>query len=154
MKFTTTFFLLAGWAGLTSGCLFPARGSIYDRRAANQVQRVEYGTIEQVRNVTIAGQHSGIGVIGGAAVGGAAASGIGHGVGTALAEAGGVVVGAVAGDATEEALTRKAALELTIKLDSGNTIVVAQEVPPEFILGDRVRVVIGGGMTRVGYAIP
>jgi len=49
------------------------------------------------------------------------------------------VAGALIGVATEEAVTRRAGLELTIKLDTGNTVVVAQEVPSPFVVGDRVR---------------
>jgi outer membrane lipoprotein SlyB len=147
--------VIASVIGLTgAGCTFPSRGTVYDRRAANQMQRVELGTVEQVRSVTIAGQHSGIGILGGGAVGEAALSEAGHGAGRELAQAGGAVAGAIVGDATEEAVTRKAAQEITIKLDSGNTVVVAQEVPPPFVVGDRVRLLIGGGHTQVAYLTP
>ncbi len=85
----------------------------------------------------------------GAAVGAASASGVGHGAGTALAQAGGAIVGAVAGQAVEEVVTRKNGLEMTIKMDDGRTIVIAQVAPPNLNVGDRVRVLSSAGHTRV-----
>ena len=49
-------------------------------------------------------------------------------------------MGAVAGQAVEKNLTRRPGLEMTIKLDSGDTVVVAQHTPPHLGVGDRVRV--------------
>jgi len=134
---------IAFWNGCVSG------QSVYDRRQINQLQRVEFGTVQQVRPITVEGRTGPIGTVGGAAVGVAATSTVGHGAGTALARAGGGIVGAVAGQAVEKTATRRSGLEMTIKLDNGDTVVVAQETPPNFIVGDRVRILTGGGATRV-----
>lgn len=103
----------------------------------------------RVREVTIEGQRTNLGMYGGGLIGGAAASG-GRGVGGAVGQAAAAVGGAVVGQATEEAITRKNAQEITIRLDDGNTVVVTQESSSGlFQDGDRVRVLNGGGGARV-----
>jgi len=110
---------------------------------------VEIGTDTGVREVNFEGQRSNLGIFGGGLVGGATASG-GRGVTGAVVHAGGSVVGAVAGQAIEEGVTRKRAQEITIRLDDGRTVVVAQEVSGGlFSDGDRVRLLDGGGGARV-----
>lgn len=135
-----------------SGCTFPSTRRVVPPGAVGKVQTVEYGVIEKVDAVVIAGRRTALGTLGGGAVGAAAAGEIGHGAGRRLAQAGGAVVGAVAGQAVEEAVTRDAAQELHVRLDSGKTVVVTQPVPPEFRPGERVALVSGGaGPARVTY---
>ena len=113
------------------------------------MQRIEYGTVEKASRVVVEGQHGQIGTYGGGLSGAAAAGGVGHGVGTDLARAGGAVVGAVAGQAVEEGMTRKEALELTVKLEDGSRVVITQAGAPVFGVGDRVAVAHGAGGARV-----
>ena len=113
------------------------------------MQRIEYGTVQKVNNVVVEGERGQIGMYGGGLTGAAAGGAAGQGVGRDLARAGGAVVGAVAGQAVEEAVTRKPALEMTIKLDNGSEVVVTQESPPAFAVGDRVGVASGPGGSRV-----
>jgi outer membrane lipoprotein SlyB len=61
---------------------------------------------------------------------------------------GGAVIGALAGTGVEKALNSKDALEITVNLDNGQTLSVVQELGAEersFVVGDRVRVLRGGG---------
>ena len=51
--------------------------------------------------------------------------------------------------AAEEAVTRKDGVEITVKLDSGRVLAITQAADEEFRVGDRVRVLTGGGVTRV-----
>ena len=74
-------------------------------------------------------------------------SGKGHIVG-AIA---GAVLGGLAGNAIEENVTKKNALEITVKLDSGRLLAITQAADEEFRVGDRVRVLSGGGVTRVSH---
>lgn len=134
---------------LAAGCSFPSSGRLVTRQQAGQMQRIEYGTVEKVSRVIVEGQHGQIGTYGGVLTGVAATGGVGHGVGTDLARMGGAVVGAVAGQAVEEGLTRKEALELTIKLEDGSRVVITQVGAPVFGAGDRVAVAHGGGGARV-----
>lgn len=105
---------------------------------------VDAGDVIAVRDVQVEGRTTIIGVGGGGIVGGAAASG-GSGVGGAVAVAAGTVAGAIGGEAVEEGLTRKKAQEITIKLASGETVAVVQDVAKEgvFTVGERVQVLQG-----------
>jgi outer membrane lipoprotein SlyB len=108
--------------------------------------------VTSVREVNIEGQKGQIGMYGGGLIGGAAASG-GRGVGGAVVQATGAVVGAVAGQAVEEVATRKHAQEITIRHDDGSTVTVTQEISTgRFMDGDRVQVIHGGGRARVAMA--
>jgi outer membrane lipoprotein SlyB len=99
--------------------------------------------------VVVAGDRGPIGLYGGGATGAAATGSVGHGVGRDLAQVGGAVVGAVGGQAVEEAVTRKDAREMVIKLDSGVMVVVTQVGSPEFGVGERVAIASGPGGARV-----
>jgi len=57
----------------------------------------------------------------------------------------------VAGSAIEGKVTSKQGLEITVKLDNGQLIAVTQEADEQFHPGERVRVLSGGGTTRVTH---
>jgi outer membrane lipoprotein SlyB len=137
-----------------AGCTFPSKSTVYDRRSAGRSMTVDTGSVTDARDVTVSGRRTIVGTGGGAIVGGAAASG-GSGVGGAVASAAGAVTGAIIGEATEEAVTREGAQELTIKMKNGDTIVVVQELKKEgrFSVGDSVQVLSGGGGTMVRRAL-
>jgi outer membrane lipoprotein SlyB len=133
------------------GCASSLSGSAYPRSQARTVQDVRMGTVEAVRDVRLEGTKSGVGALGGAALGGIAGSNIGSGTRANTAGAiGGAVVGGVAGAAAEEGLTRRTGIEITIRLDSGRVIAVTQAADVRFYPGDRVRVITApDGTTRV-----
>ena len=87
----------------------------------------------------------------GAAVGGIAGSSIGQGKGSSIGAVIGAVVGGLAGSAAEEVMTRKDALEITVKLDGGGLTAVVQEADELFKAGDKVRLIESGGNTRVSH---
>lgn len=146
----TQLLLLAVLIGVGSaGCTFPSSSRVVSRSQVGRAQRIDYGTIEKMNSVVVAGQRGQIGTLGGGLTGAAATSDVGHGAGHALAQAGGAVVGAVAGQAVEEVVTRKDALEIIVKLDNGSLVMVTQETSPGFQIGDRVLVASGGGGDRV-----
>jgi len=74
---------------------------------------------------------------------------VGKGKGSTLAALGGAALGAVGGAVAEEKLTQKTGLEITVQLDSGSILAVVQEADVMFSVGERVRVLTGGGTTRV-----
>ncbi|MHB8759362.1 MAG: hypothetical protein ACYC5S_04470, partial [Thiobacillus sp.] len=84
-------------------------------------------------------------------VGGVAGSSVGGGRGSVIGATVGAVLGGLGGAAAEEAVTRDEGLEITVKLDSGRRIAVTQAADEEFRVGDRVRVLSGGGVTRVSH---
>jgi outer membrane lipoprotein SlyB len=101
--------------------------------------------------VKIEGTKSAVGPAAGAAVGGVAGSTVGSGKGSWVGATVGAVLGGVGGAAAEEAMTRQDGVEITVKLDSGHLIAITQAADEEFRVGDRVRVLSGGGTTRVAH---
>jgi outer membrane lipoprotein SlyB len=134
---------------LLAGCTFPSSGRVVSRNQAGQMRRLDYGTVEKISPVVVEGQRGQIGLYGGGAAGVASGGAVGHGVGTDLAQVGGGIVGAVAGQAVEEAVTRKDAREMFIKLDNGSMVVVTQIGSPTFGVGERVAVANGPGGAQV-----
>jgi len=143
------FVLAVVTAALTVGCTFPSSRRVVGRGQVGQLQRIEYGTVQQMNPVVVAGERGQIGLYGGGLTGAAAGGGVGHGVGRDLARAGGAVVGAVAGQAVEEVATRQDAMEIVVKLETGSTVVLTQLQPPSVVVGDRVGVASGAGGARI-----
>ncbi|MDP3087095.1 MAG: glycine zipper 2TM domain-containing protein [Methylotenera sp.] len=132
-------------------CASSNSGSVYSRDDARKVQTIKTGVVESVRQVKLEGTKSPVGTVAGAAVGGVAGSSIGHGKGSAIAAVIGAVAGALAGSAIEEGVTRKDALEITVKIDGGALVAVVQEADEQFNAGDKVRLIESGGTTRVSH---
>jgi outer membrane lipoprotein SlyB len=133
-----------------AGCASSKSGSVYSRDQARHEMNVRMGVVESIREVALEGTKSGVGSLAGGAVGGVAGSSVGGGKGQIVGAILGAVAGGVAGHALEEGATRKQAMEVTVRLDSGQTISIVQEGDPaEFRSGDRVRVLSGRGETRV-----
>lgn len=157
MKTNLLKWIVQGLAALASitligGCATSQSGSSYRQAQAQHEMSVRMGVVESVRQVTLEGNKSGAGTVAGAAIGGIAGSNIGGGnrgsaVGTIL----GVVGGAVAGHAIEEGVSKKAGLEITVKFDNGSMSAITQEADEQFHQGERVRVLSGGGTTRVTH---
>jgi outer membrane lipoprotein SlyB len=136
---------------LVSACASGVGGGAYSREQTRIVQEVQMGVVEAIREVQIEGTKSGIGGVAGAAVGGVAGSEIGRGKGAVVGSILGAVAGGVTGAAAEEGVTRQKGLEITVKLDEGRTIAIVQAADEQFKVGDRVRVLSGGGSTRVSH---
>lgn len=151
MKNLKVMVLATACVAVLGGCASSMSGSAYSRDQARQAQEVEMGTVESVRQVQIEGTKTPIGAAAGAAVGGIAGSNIGGGKGQAVGAILGAVGGGLAGAAVEEGVTRKPGLEITVRLDSGRLIAVTQEADENFAPGERVRVVTGGGVTRISH---
>lgn len=138
-------------SAMLPACVSSNSGSVYSRDEARKVQTVRTGVVESIRQVRLEGTKSPVGTVGGAAVGGIAGSTIGGGRGSVLAAVLGAVVGGLAGSAAEEGLTRKDGVEITVKLDSGGLLAVVQEADDKFQLGEKVRLLESGGVTRVSH---
>lgn len=136
---------------LLGACASSNSGSVYSRDDARKTQTVRTGIIESVRQVKLEGTKTPIGTVAGAAVGGIAGSSIGQGKGSSIGAVIGAVVGGLAGSAAEEMMTRKDALEITVKLDGGGLTAVVQEADEQFNAGDKVRLIESGGNTRVSH---
>lgn len=136
---------------LLAGCPASTSGGAYTRDQARQVQEVQLGVVESVREVQIEGTKTPIGPAAGAVVGGVAGSSLGKGKGSTIGAVVGAVAGGLAGAAVEEGVTRKKGLEITVKLDNGRLMAITQEADEIFRPGERIRVLTGGGVTRVTH---
>jgi len=136
---------------LVSGCAKPsASANVYNYNQTQRDQIVRNGTVINVRPITIqSDQTSGGGAIAGGAVGGVAGSAVGGGTGRTLAIIGGALLGALAGNAVEDRMGKKDGLEITVRLDNGETRVIAQEADLPIMMNQRVQVISGAGPTRV-----
>lgn len=134
------------------GCAGSLSNSSYDRSQARTPQEVQFGIVEHVRAVRIEGTKSGIGATAGGVMGGVAgaAQGRSH-VGRTVGGVAGGVVGGVVGAAAEEGVTRQKGYEITVRLESGRIIAIVQAADEDFKVGERVRVLTGGGVTRVTH---
>lgn len=136
---------------LIAGCAsHSASSQVYTYGQAQREQVVRYGTVESVRPISIRSERtSGIGAASGAAMGGVAASSIGGGRGQILATMGGALLGGIAGDTVEDRVHRSKGLEITVRMDNGETRVIAQEADVAISAGQRVQVISGAGPVRV-----
>jgi outer membrane lipoprotein SlyB len=152
MKYSFLILVLLMATGLI-GCASNLSGESYSRAEARTVQQVEYGIIEQLRPVQIEGTKTPIGSGAGAIVGGIAGSGVGGGKTRSVMAVIGAVAGGMAGAAIEEGITRTQGVEITVKMNKGETIAIVQALSPNerFTVGDRVRVLYSGENTRVAH---
>lgn len=151
MKPIPAFAILVAVSPLLFGCATGTGGKDYSREQTRTVQEVQMGVVEAVREVNIEGTKTPIGAGAGAVVGGVAGSTIGGGKGSVVGAAVGAVLGGLGGAAAEEAITRNQGVEITVKLDSGRLIAITQTADESFRVGDRVRILSGGGTTRVSH---
>ncbi|HEY2906035.1 MAG TPA: glycine zipper 2TM domain-containing protein [Vicinamibacterales bacterium] len=139
-------------AVVLAGCAAPAGPGYYYRGEAMRPQSVEMGVVENVRPVALQAPDTGVGTVGGAALGGLAGSAAGQGAGQAAAIVGGAILGGLIGNTVERDANRRPGLELTVRLDNGRMIAVVQDDTGEpFRPGDRIRVLSNGYLTRVSH---
>jgi outer membrane lipoprotein SlyB len=148
-------FVAVALTGLTlAGCANDSTlsGDVYSASEAKQVQSVSYGTLVSVRPVKIQGgdENNVIGAIGGAVLGGFLGNTIGGGSGRSLATAGGAVLGGVAGQGVQGAVNKSDGVELEIRKDDGNTIMVVQkQAATRYSVGQRVVMASNGSQVTV-----
>ncbi|MDH2998167.1 hypothetical protein A1D22_09790 [Pasteurellaceae bacterium LFhippo2] len=119
-------------------------GSVYRGDQAKEARSITYGTIVSVREVKIQAEsqsQGALGTVGGGVLGGIAGSTIGGGRGQAVATAVGAIAGAVLGNTVEEKASQVTSLEMVIRKDDGQEIVVIQKKEDGFVPGKRVRIV-------------
>ena len=136
---------------LLHGCASSLEGDVYSRAEAQKTMNFKWGTVESTRPVVIEGDRSEKGQLAGAIIGGVAGHGATDSRTQGLATAVGAVAGAIAGTMAEEKMSRAQGLEITLKLDDGQNLVIVQEVESvdEFVAGDRVKIISGQGKLRI-----
>ncbi|KFK94724.1 MULTISPECIES: glycine zipper 2TM domain-containing protein [unclassified Serratia (in: enterobacteria)] len=146
--------LVVALAGITlAGCADPTTsGDVYSASQAKQVQTVTFGTLVSVRPVQIQGSETAntIGAIGGAVLGGLLGNTVGGGTGRTLATAAGAVAGGVVGNSVGSVAARTNGVELEIRTDNKENIVVVQRAgATKFSPGQRVRMAQNGSTVTV-----
>lgn len=150
--FTAT--VISGVLALNGCAVSDLSGDSYTRGEARIAQSIELGVVMASDPVVIEGNADGVlGSGSGALIGGIAARSIGGGSGSDISSVLGGIGGAIFGQKTEQRLTRKRGQEITVKTDSGEVIVVVQEVANGnfFQSGENVRLIQSGGVVRVRY---
>lgn len=140
----TRAFVWAAMASVLCACATDLGGRTYSRSDARQAYRVRLGEVLAVTPVTIEGEYTSLGTVGGGAVGWSLGRVVGDGSGSRVAGAVGGVAGAVAGREAEKAATTESGLEIMIDMDRGDTLVIVQAADQSFATGERVRVLFGG----------
>ena len=151
MRSYSLYILFFFTAVITAGCSSNPYGDSYGVADTREIQQVSYGEIVKLSPVTIQGQGSGVGMLAGAVVGGILGSKVGGGRGSDIAAVGGAVIGGAAGNKVGEEVSKADGVNIVIKLDSGGTIAIVQEVDPKmlFQVGQRVEVLTQGNTARV-----
>jgi outer membrane lipoprotein SlyB len=139
-----------------TGCAYNSSSAdVYTASQAQREETVRMGTVDSVRAVKISsnnGQPSGLGAIGGGALGAVAGSTIGGGTGSILTGIVGGLAGAVAGNTIENRTAVHDGVEITVRLDNGDLRAITQTATGEiFRAGERVRLLSSGGVTRVTH---
>ncbi|MEC6899188.1 glycine zipper 2TM domain-containing protein [Photobacterium piscicola] len=143
--------IIASTLGL-AGCAANPYGNAYNVNDARQMQQVYYGTVVRTQAVTLNGNGNGIGTLAGGAIGGILGSGVGGGTGSEIAAIGGALLGGYLGNAAGNQVTKHNGVNLTIRMDSGRTVSIVQQVNPQVIFheGERVQVNLSdNGTSRV-----
>jgi outer membrane lipoprotein SlyB len=144
--------ILISTALLFSSCAQDSlTGDAYSRGEAGMAQSVHMGRITSIRPVQIEGGNE-TGSLLGAVAGGLLGSQLGGGHTAHTAGAiGGVLAGSALGSHAQKSMSSRNGLEITVKLDRGDSVSVVQEFSPRdnFTVGSRVRVLSNGGRTRV-----
>jgi outer membrane lipoprotein SlyB len=124
-----------------AACAAPAPGGTYSRRDVQRAWMVEQATITDITDVDIEGTRTtGIGQVGGGAIGWAIGRNLGHGGGRVFGGVVGAVAGAVAGEQIEKSARKQKGYEIVVDLAKGGSIAIVQPADQSFAAGEHVRV--------------
>ncbi|MEO8103936.1 MAG: glycine zipper 2TM domain-containing protein [Betaproteobacteria bacterium] len=116
------------------------RGDSGGTYTQGDVQRVQYGYVEDIGYVQGNGSTTGGGAIVGGIIGGVVGHQVGSGRGNTAATVVGAAGGALIGNEVEKNRNVSDRIEVRVRLDSGSRVTYTQESPRDFRTGDRVRV--------------
>lgn len=146
--------IVAALVALGGCAVTPNSANVYSSRQAQGEQSVRMAVVDSVRPVTIDKNHGGnsAGTLAGGALGAVAAgSTIGKGNGSLAAGVVGAVLGGIVGNQVENNLNQRPGLEITVRLDNGELRAITQDADEPFRVGERVRLLSSGGVTRVTH---
>ncbi|MEZ5450812.1 MAG: hypothetical protein R3E89_18215 [Thiolinea sp.] len=144
--------LLPTSAAWLSGCSVAPASSVYSTTQAGTLQDVKFGTVISVRNIMIEHNSSETGQVAGGIIGGVAGSEVGEGKGKIVGSVAGAVAGGAIGGIIDRAIQAKPGYEITIQLQDGRTVAVAQLADEPFRPGDSVKIITAAnGKSRVTH---
>ena len=111
--------------------------------APTQTKCAECGVIESIHEVNTKGEGTGLGIVGGAVVGGLLGNQVGGGRGKDIATVAGAVGGGVAGHQIEKSVKSTKSYDITVRFEDGSSSVIHHANPSAWHLGDRVKVIDG-----------
>ncbi len=98
------------------------------------------GHVTSITPITTQGKETGLGMIGGAVVGGLLGNQIGRGNGRTLATVGGAVAGGYAGHTAENYYSRDTQYRVNVRMDNGTNRSFTYKAAPGFQPGERVHI--------------
>jgi outer membrane lipoprotein SlyB len=145
--------VVAAMVALGGCAVTPNSANVYTSRQAQGEQSVRMAVVDSVRPVTIDKNTGGsAGTLAGGALGAVGAGSlIGKGNGSIAAGVVGAVLGGIAGNQVENNLNQRPGLEITVRLSNGELRAITQDADERFNVGDRVRLLSSGGVTRVTH---
>ncbi len=134
-----------------AACAPTNTNTTYTSADIGRTAQLSYGQIVSMRAVVVQNPNTGVGTLGGAAVGGVAGSFIGRNDvrGNILGAVGGAIVGGLVGTVAENAASRGQAVEFIIQEDNAPApISVVQTNEENFVPGERI-LLTRGSRTRI-----
>lgn len=111
---------------------------------------VRNAQVTNLRDVAVhGGRPSGVGAFVGTILGGVAGSRIGSGYGSTAAGIGGALAGGMAGQHVEQSASGTRTTEVTVRLENGEQQTYQIEPDENLRIGDTVKVITRGGITRI-----
>lgn len=133
-------------------CSIMPSSTTYTTAQAGTLQEVKYGTVTGLRNVMIREDNAETGKVAGGVIGGVAGNDIGEGRGQIIGSVAGAVVGGTVGMAVDRAIQSKPGIEVTVRLEDGRTVAIAQLADERFLVGDQVKVLTSqDGKARITH---
>ena len=140
--------IIAG-ALLATACVSPDSANVYQKGDMRRLGTVRSGVVEQIRQVKME-DSQGIGAIAGGAIGGIAGSArVGRGSGSSIAGVIGALLGGLLGDQLERGITRKDVLEIIVRLNTGERLLVVEDTDVVLQPGQAVDIIDNGKTARV-----
>lgn len=106
------------------------------------------GVIESVRAMQVQGDATGLGAVAGGVTGAVVGSQFGSGRGSTALGVVGAAGGAYAGHNIEKNLRKRTSYRVTVRMDDGSARTLYQSAPPEFGVGEKVKVINGALVAR------
>lgn len=129
----------------------PPSSNTYTTTQTGTLQEVQFATVVSVRDVVIQQNSAEAGQVAGGIIGGVAGSDLGQGKGSIVGGVAGAVAGSAIGGIIDKTVDAQIGIEITLKLENGKAVAIAQLADQEFKAGDTVKIITSNGKSRVTH---